>query len=141
MFISQIYPNAWRIFLEVEVLWGQISEGCHCLTLDKLFFCYKAQQLAASKGFYNFIVRKPSLKLLTDISDSNHDWKSRYFFVQCSNWVCRPNEWDSIREEYDNTWGILDEFGESSVIARSICTYFFILTHPVFFFNPGGPND
>ena len=139
--VSQIYHNAWRIFLRAEVLWGQISWGCCRLTLDKLFFCCRAQQLVASKGFYNFIVRKPSLKQLTNVPDSNHNWKSRYFFVQCSNWVCRPSKWDSIGKEYDNTWGILDEFSESSVIARSICTHFFILTHCVLFFNPSALND
>lgn len=55
--------------------------------------------------------------------------------------MCRPDEWDSIREEYDNTWGILDEFGESSVIAQSVCTHLFILTLHVLFFNLGSPGD
>ena len=68
------------------------------------------------KGFYNFVVCKLSLKLVSDMFDSNRDWKSRKFFVQGSNWVCRPNKWDNIGEEYDNTWGVLDKAGESFVI-------------------------
>lgn len=99
------------------MLWGQISGGCHCLTLNKFFFYYKPKQIVAPKDFYNFVVRKPSLKLVTGFPDSNHDLKSRYFFVQGSNWVCRPNKWDNIREEYDNTWGILYYFGKSLIIA------------------------
>ena len=31
--------------------------------------------------------------------------------------MCRPNEWDSIGDEYDNTWGVLNNSGESSVLA------------------------
>ena len=38
------------------------------------------------------------------------------FFVQGSNWVYRLDKWDSIGEEYDNTWGVLDKAGESFVI-------------------------
>ena len=75
------------------------------------------------------MVRKPSLKLVTDVPNSNWDWKSRYFFVQGLNWVCRPNEWDNIGEEYDNTWRILDEFGKSSVIS-SIRLYSLLYTDP-----------
>ena len=105
MSISRIYLNAWRIFLEAEVLWGQMSRGCRHLTLDEFFYCYKPQQITVLKGFYNFVVCKLSLKLVSSVHDSNRDWKSRYFLVRGSNWVCRPDEWDSIGEEYDNMWG------------------------------------
>ena len=80
-----------------------MSGGHHHLTLDEFFLYYKPQQIVGSKGFYNFVVCKSTLKLVTDVFDSNHNWKCQYFFVQDSNWVCRPNEWDSIGEEYDNT--------------------------------------
>lgn len=114
VFVCYIYPNAWRIFLGAEVLWGQMSGGLRHLTLDKFFFCYIPQQIAGSKGFYNFIVCKAALKLVTDVPDSNHDWKSCYLFVQGSNWLCRLEEWDSIGDKYDNTWGILNKSCESS---------------------------
>lgn len=31
--------------------------------------------------------------------------------------MCRLDEWDSIRDEYDNTWGVLNKSGELSVLA------------------------
>lgn len=54
--------------------------------------------------------------MVSDVPDSNRDWKSRYFFVLGSNWVCRLDKLDGIGEEYDDMWGVLDEAGESSVI-------------------------
>ena len=41
LFVSQIAPNAWRIFLGAEVIWGQLSGGNRRLTLDEFFYCYK----------------------------------------------------------------------------------------------------
>ena len=35
--ISQIVPNAWRIFIGVEILWGRLSGGNHQLTLVEFF--------------------------------------------------------------------------------------------------------
>ena len=101
--VCQIALNAWRIFLGAEVLWGQMSGGCRSLTFNKFFYYYKPQQIATSKGFYKFVLRKAMLKLVSDIPDSNCDWKSRYFFVQGSNWACRFDEWDSIGDGYENT--------------------------------------
>ena len=58
-----------------------MSGGLRHLTLDELFFCYKPQQITGSKCFYNFVIRKAALKLVTDVLDSNCDRKSHYFFV------------------------------------------------------------
>lgn len=82
--VSQIYPNAWRIFLGAKMLWGKISGCCHHLTLDKFFFYYIPHQIVAPKDFYNFVIHKALSKLVTNILNSNHDWKSRYFFIQGS---------------------------------------------------------
>lgn len=87
----------------VEVLWGQMSGGCRGLSLDKFFYCYNPQQISVSQDFYNFMCRKASLELVYDMLDSNHNWKNRYLFVQGSNWVCKPNEWEIIGKGYDNT--------------------------------------
>ena len=43
LYHSQIATNAWRIFLGAEVIWGQLSGGNHCLTLDVFFYFYKPQ--------------------------------------------------------------------------------------------------
>lgn len=67
----------------------------------------------ASKGFFKFVCHKTSLRLVSDMTDSNHEWKGKYFFVQGSNWVCRSDEWDSMPDGFDNTWGVLDKSNES----------------------------
>ena len=79
--LSQIAPNAWRIFIGVEVIYGQLSGGNHRLTLDEFFYCYRPQQISSSKGIYHFLARKPLLRLVSDMSDSNRNWKNRYFFI------------------------------------------------------------
>ena len=59
--VSQIAPNAWRIFIGVEVLWGQLSGGNRSLTLEEFFYCYKPQEIPRSKGFYNFMCHQAAL--------------------------------------------------------------------------------
>ena len=54
--------------------------------------------------------------------DFNRNWKNRYFFVQGMDWVCKPEEWDSMPDKFDNTWDVLNEFGKSLV-----SIFFFIL--------------
>ena len=112
--INQIAPNAWRIFIGAEVIWGQLSGENHQLTLDEFFYCYKPKQISSSKGIYHFLARKSSLRLMSDMPNSNINWKNRYFFVQGTEWVCKPDEWASIPNGFDNTWGIVKESGESS---------------------------
>ena len=41
IFVYEIAPNAWSIFIGAEVLWGQLSEGNYFLTLEEFFYCYK----------------------------------------------------------------------------------------------------
>ena len=60
-------------------------------------------------------MRRATLKLMTDVPDYNRDWKDRYFFVQGTDWVCGLEEWVDV-VEFDNTWGVLDTTGESSVV-------------------------
>ena len=123
--ISQIALNAWRIFIGAEVIWGQLSWGNRWLTLDDLFYCYKPQQISLSKCIYHLLAWKPSLRLVFDMLDSRKNWKNRYFFVQGTKWICRPDEWASIPNGFDNTWRIIKESGESSafvpLIALALC--------------------
>ena len=42
-------------------------------------------------------------------------------------WVCRPEEWASIPNEFDNMWGIIKESGESLAFV-SVITLFPSLT-------------
>ena len=79
--ISQIVLNAWRIFIGVEILWGSLSGGNHQLSLDEFFYYYRPQHIISSKGTYHFATWEKDLILVSDMPDSNRNWKSRYFFV------------------------------------------------------------
>ena len=41
LFVNQIAPNTWKIFIEVEVIWGRLSDGNCRLTLNEFFYCYR----------------------------------------------------------------------------------------------------
>ena len=56
---------------------------------------------------------------MSNMPDSNRSWKSRYFFIQGTDWVCRPEEWVSMPHGFDNTWGIVKD--SSLVSAAFIC--------------------
>ena len=53
--------------------------------------------------------RNPLLKVIFETLDSNKDWKSRYFFLEVDEWMCRPK--DTEHMPVDMTWGILPSFG------------------------------
>ena len=80
--VSQIVPNAWRTFIGAEILWGSLSGGNRQLTLDEFFYCHRPHYIASFKETCHFIVREKDLKLVSDMPDSNRNWKSRYFFVE-----------------------------------------------------------
>ena len=108
--VSQIAPIAWRTFIGAEILWGSLSGGN--LTLDEFFYCYKPHHISSSKGTYHFAVREKDLKLVSDMPDSNRNWKSRFFFVEGTNWVCREEKWATMPHSYfDNTWAFVRESG------------------------------
>ena len=60
--VSQIAPNAWRIFIGAEILWGYLSGGIRQLSLDEFFWCYRPQHIILSQGIYHFTTRKKSVK-------------------------------------------------------------------------------
>ena len=52
------------------------------------------------------------LKLVSDMPESNRNWKNRFFFVEGTNWVCREEEWATMPHGYfDNTWAYVKESG------------------------------
>ena len=61
---------------------------------------------------------------MLDMHDSNRSWKGMYFFVQGTDWVCRPEEWVIMPYGFDNTWGIVKDSG----LAHSVFsfTFFFV---------------
>ena len=49
---------------------------------------------------------------MSDIPDSNRNWKSKFFFVEGTDWVCREEEWAMMPHGYfDNTWAYVKESG------------------------------
>ena len=110
--VTQIAPNAWRTFIGAEILWGNHSGGHRQLTLDEFFYCYRPHHIASSKGTYHFNAREKGLRLVSDMPDSNRNWKSRYFFVEGTDWVCRQEEWATMpRGYFDNTWAFVKDSG------------------------------
>ena len=80
--VTQIALNAWRIFIGAEILWGPLSGENRQLTLDEFFYCYRPHHIASSKGTYHFNAWEKCLRLVSDMPDSNRNWRSRYFFVK-----------------------------------------------------------
>ena len=107
--VSQISPNAWRVFIAMEVLYGAMSNDARSLTVREFLHCYHPDKIDKSKGMYSFVPRKSVLKVIYETSNSNRDWKSRYFFLEGNSWMCHPGETDYM--PVDKTWGILDPSG------------------------------
>lgn len=58
---------------------GSAKWGMLIPTLEKFFYCYEPQEIAQSKGFYNFLCCQAALRSVSDMPESNHQWKSRFF--------------------------------------------------------------
>ena len=102
--VSQISPNAWRIFIAMEVLYGAMSNGARSLAVWEFLHCYRLDKIDKSKGMYSFVPRKFVLKVIYETPDSNRNWKSRYFFLNGDGWICHLGETDYM--PVDRTWGI-----------------------------------
>ena len=59
--ITQISPNAWRVFLGVEVLYGVLSNGERRMTAEEFFHYYRPLEITQSKGIYSFLPRNRCL--------------------------------------------------------------------------------
>ena len=121
--VTQISPNAWRVFLGVEVLYGAMSDGARRLMVEEFFHCYYPAKIAQSKGMYSFLPRSLLLRLICETPDSNRDWKSRYFFMEGDEWMCHPGDHEYM--PVNKTWGIMPPSGmHSSIIRFSIVLNF-----------------
>ena len=109
--VSQISPNAWRVFIAMEVFYGAMSGGSRSLTVREFLHCYRPDEIDKSRarGMYSFALRKSVLKVIYETPDSNRDWKSHYFFLEGDGWMCHLGKTDFM--PVDKTWGILDLFG------------------------------
>ena len=71
--------------------------------LDEFFWCYHPQHMISSQGIYHFATKKKVMRLVSNMADSNRNWKGIYFFVKGTDWVCHPKEWDTMPHGFDNT--------------------------------------
>ena len=71
--VSQISPNAWRVFIVMEVLYGAMSNGARSLTVQEFLHCYRPEEIDKSKGMYSFVPRKFVLKVIFETPNSNRD--------------------------------------------------------------------
>ena len=74
--VNQISPNAWRVFIVMEVLYGAMSNGARSLTVQEFLHCYRPEEIDKSKGMYSFVPRKFVLKVIFETPNSNRDWKT-----------------------------------------------------------------
>ena len=107
--VNQISPNAWRVFITMEVLYGAMSNGARTLTVREFLHCYRPDEIDKSKGKYSFVPRKSVLMVIFETPDSNRDWKSHYFFLEGDGWMCYLGEMEHM--PIDKTWGILNPSG------------------------------
>ena len=73
--------------------------------MQEFLHCYYPNEIDKSRGIYSFVPRSPLLKVIFETPNSNRDWKSRYFFLEDDEWMCRPR--DTEHMPVDTTWGIL----------------------------------
>ena len=103
--VNQISPNAWRVFIAMEILYGAMTDGERRLTVREFLHCYRPDEIDKSRGIYSFVSRSPLLKVIFETPDSNRDWKSRYFFMEGDGWMSHP--WETEFLPVDTTWGVL----------------------------------
>ena len=48
--VNQISPNAWRVFIAIEVPYGTMSNGTRRLTVWEFLHCYRPNEIDKSKG-------------------------------------------------------------------------------------------
>ena len=86
--VNQVSPNAWRIFIAMDILYGAMTDGARSLTIRECLHCNRSDEIDKSRGVYSFVPRSPLLKVIYETLDSNRDWKSHYFFLEGDCWIC-----------------------------------------------------
>ena len=90
--VTQISPNAWRVFIAMEILYGAMTDGVRRLTVHEFLHCYHPNEIDRSRWMCSFASRSPLLKVIFETPDSNRDWKSRYFFLEGDEWMGHPRD-------------------------------------------------
>ena len=71
--VNQISPNAWRVFLGIDVLYRAMFDCARRLTVQEFLHCYRPDEIAQSKGMYSFVPRSPLLRLVCETPNSNRN--------------------------------------------------------------------
>ena len=90
--VNKVSPNAWKVFIAIEVLYSAMSNGARRLMVREFLHCYRPVEIDKSRGIYSFVPRSPLLKVIFETLDSNRDWKSRYFFLEGDKRMFRPRD-------------------------------------------------
>jgi len=69
--VNQVSPNAWRVFITMEVLYGVMLVGARRLTVREFLNCYRSNEIDKSLGMYSFAPKSPLLRLVYETLDSN----------------------------------------------------------------------
>ena len=62
--VTQISPNARRVFLGMEVLYRAMSDGARRLMVEESLHCYRPTEINQSKGMYSFVPKSLLLRLI-----------------------------------------------------------------------------
>ena len=71
--VNQVSPNAWRVFIAMEVLYGAMTNGARSLTMREFLHYYHPDEIDKSRGVYSFVPKSPLLKVIYETPDSNRD--------------------------------------------------------------------
>ena len=69
--VNQVSPNAWRVFIAMEVLYGVMLVSARRLTVREFLNCYRSNEIDKSLGMYSFAPKSPLLRLVYETLDSN----------------------------------------------------------------------
>ena len=72
-FVNQFFPNAWRVFIAMEVLYSAMTDGAKRLMLREFLHCNHLDEIDRLRGMYSFVPRSPLLKVIFETPDSDRD--------------------------------------------------------------------
>ena len=74
------------MIVAIQVLWREVLEGNHPITVDEFLYCYKPSEIKKPASFYQFLSRGSYYSLIKGHSSSDKLWKKEFFIIS-GNWV------------------------------------------------------
>ena len=65
--INQVSPNAWRIFIAMEILYGAMSDGAKSLIVREFLHCHRSDEIDKSRGCIVLFLRVRCWRLYTKL--------------------------------------------------------------------------